>query len=263
MIYEKQADYIGNFGFTRYTEERTRVYSPLLYLHKSTEILIVESGEYQVYVNGEKRILRRGEINFVESLKPHTSGSTGNFKELSVYIMVISDAYLSKVVDIDKKTFPPFLKCDEGFEEILRFVKWNFERYSEMNEEMKIGFVTLLFGLFKKHFPFIDKTDDKGSELPLKIMQYISENYKEEITLESLSAAMKYESTYLSKVFNRYFDMNLREYLNRYRISEYLKLKSKNPSEPNCRIAREVGFVSNNTFYRALNKYGEESQHIF
>ena len=74
---------------------------------------------------------------------------------------------------------------------------------------------------------------------------------------------MKYEPTYLSRVFNKYFGLNLREYLNRYRISEYIKIKGKNPSEPNCKIAREVGFISDNTFYRALNKYGEELQHNF
>ena len=263
MKYEKEADYIGYLGFINHTKARYPIYSPVPYFHNSTEILIVESGKYQSYVNGEKKMLEHGDVNFIESLTPHTSGCIDGADDLSVYVLVISDVYLSRVMDIDKKTFPPFLKCDEGFDEILELVKWNYKRYNEMNEEMKIGFITSLLGLFKKHFPFIDKSKDNGNGLLLEIVKYISENYTEEITLESLSAAMKYESTYLSKVFNRYFGMNLREYLNRYRISEYLKLKSKNPNEPNCHIAREVGFVSDNTFYRALNKYGEETQHNF
>ena len=263
MKYEKEADYIGYFAFNKYTEAKRPTYSPIPHFHNSTEILIVAGGEYPVYVNGERRTLRRGEINFVESLKAHTSGSLGKDKELEVYVLVVSDVYLSKVIDIDKKTFPEFLDCGEDFTEILELVEWNFKRREQMNDEMRIGFITSLLGLFKKRFPFVDKSEDHGHGLLVGIMKHISENYKEEITLESLSAAMKYESTYLSRVFNRYFGMNLREYLNRYRISEFLKLRDQNPTAPNCQLSREVGFVSDNTFYRALNKYGAESQHNF
>ena len=263
MMYEKEADYIGYFVLKKYTPDECPSYVPIPHFHNSTEIIIVESGEYTVYTDGERRTLRRGDINFVESMKAHTSGTLGDKKDLSVYVIIVSDTYLSKVIDIDKKSFPAFLSGGDGFSEILELLEWNYKRRVEMNEEMKIGFITSLFGVFKNHFPFTEKNEDKSCGLLVKIVKHISENYKEEITLESLSRAVKYESTYLSRVFNRYFGMNLREYLNRFRISEFLKLKGQNPDAPNCQLSREVGFVSDNTFYRALNKYGSEVQHNF
>jgi len=263
MKYEKEADYIGYFAFGKYTKDSRPSYNPIPHFHNSTELLIVAGGEYPVYTNGEKRILKAGSINFVDRFTPHTSGSEGNDDGLCVYMLVVSDAYLSKVLDIDKKSFGAFLSSNEGFCEILELVEWNYKRREEMNEEMKIGFITSLFGILKKYFPFEVKVEEKSGRLLLEIMKYISDNYKEDITLKTLSEAVKYESTYLSRVFNKFFDMNLREYLNRYRISEFLKLQSKNKDVPVCKLMKECGFVSENTFYRAYNKYHEETKRNF
>lgn len=263
MQYEKEADYIGYFSFGKYTKERCPSYSPIPHFHNSTELLIIKSGEFPVYNNGERRLLKAGSINFVESFKPHTSGSLGNVEGLEVYVLVVSDAYLSKVQDIDNKTFPPFIEDSLCFSEVIELTEWYYKRKDELNEEMRIGFITSLFGIFKRYVPFTEKTEGKSDKMLLGIMKYISEHYSEDITLEVLSRAVKYESTYLSRNFNSFFGMNLREYLNRYRISEYLKMKGKNPEIPTCKLAKECGFVSENTFYRALNKYSQETKHNF
>ncbi len=264
MQYEKEADYIGVFNFGKYNEGHRPNYNPIPHFHNSTELIIVADGEYVVYTDGEKRTLKAGSINFVESFKPHSSGSEGNDRDLEVYVLVISDTYLSKVRDIDKKTFPPFLEGNPvGFAEIRELLNWNFQKKRVLNEEMKIGFVTSLFGLLKRYFPFIDKVEEKNSKMLIGIMKYISEHYTEEVTLELLAKEVKYEATYLSRTFNSFFGMNLREYLNRYRISEFLKLRSKNPDTPTYKLAKDCGFVSENTFYRAYNKYSEEIKHNF
>ncbi len=263
MQYEKEADYLGYFSFRKADKDTRPSYNPIPHFHKSTEILIIAGGEYSVYTNGEKRTLKAGSINFVESFKPHTSGSSGNDDGLLVYVMVVSDAYLSKIIDIDKKTFPAFIDDKECFQEVLELAEWNYKRLDSINEEMKMGFVTSLLGILKKHVPFTEKTEERSDRMLVGIMKYISEHFNEDITLELLAREVKYEATYLSRTFNSFFGMNLREYLNRYRISEFLKLKSKNPDEPIYKLARECGFISENTFYRAFNKYSDEMKHNF
>ena len=263
MKYEKEADYIGYFRFFKYTADSHPIYNPIPHFHNSTEILIVVKGEYTVYTNGKKRVLKAGSVNYVESMRPHSSGIETESDDLLVYVMVVSDAYLSQVSELDKRSFPEFLENAEGFADILDLVEWNFQRQDWMNDEMRIGFVTSLFGLFKKHFPFLEREEERSGALLLNIMKSVAENYREDITLESLAKEMRYEATYLSRMFNRFFGMNLREYLNRYRISEFLKLKAQNPEIPTCRLSREVGFVSDNTFYRAYNKYSDELKHNF
>ena len=52
--------------------------------------------------------------------------------------------------------------------------------------------------------------------------------------------------------------MSLREYVNRRRIAEVLRLKAKNPAAPLFSLALDCGYVSEKTFYRALAKYGKK-----
>jgi methylphosphotriester-DNA--protein-cysteine methyltransferase len=54
--------------------------------------------------------------------------------------------------------------------------------------------------------------------------------------------------------------MNLREYLNRRRLAEVLALEKKGGDTPLYRMVLEAGFESQNTFYRALKKYGRKEK---
>jgi AraC-like DNA-binding protein len=51
--------------------------------------------------------------------------------------------------------------------------------------------------------------------------------------------------------------MNLREYLNRYRIEKISRMRRQNPRLSLLEIAEMCGFESPNTFYRAYNKYAK------
>ena len=88
-------------------------------------------------------------------------------------------------------------------------------------------------------------------------MRYIDGHYEEEITLTLLASRFGYEKTYLSKVLNKFLGMNLREYLNRYRIAKINRIRRENPELSMLEISERCGFESLNTFYRAYNKYAK------
>ena len=75
MLYEKVADERKHFYFSKYENEKIGYY-PFPHFHSSIEVFIVTSGEYFINVNGDERILRAGDIAFIDSFTPHTSGST-------------------------------------------------------------------------------------------------------------------------------------------------------------------------------------------
>ena len=89
-------------------------------------------------------------------------------------------------------------------------------------------------------------------------MRYVSENFKKPLSLEGLAREFGYTENYFSSLFNRYAGMNLREYLNRRRLSEVLSRQKISPEIPLYRLVLEAGFESQNTFYRALKRYGRE-----
>jgi YesN/AraC family two-component response regulator len=54
------------------------------------------------------------------------------------------------------------------------------------------------------------------------VLLYVEENYQKNINLQSLAKELKYDYTYLSKLFGKLMGMTFTEYLNHYRISNTL-----------------------------------------
>ena len=131
-----------------------------------------------------------------------------------------------------------------------------------MNEDMKRGYITLLFGMLKEYCGTIEKTAKKNDDFIVEVMSYINENLSEKITLDTLAKKFGYEKSYFSKIFNKFLGMNLREYLNRCRIGAAKRMKQENPSLPVSKIAVSCGFDSPNTYYRAYKKYGDEKHNF-
>ena len=262
MYYERSADLDGYLKFSKRTPsgKRSRIVMP--HFHNSVEMYICAKGRYCVYINGERHIINEGEIAFVDRLTPHKAGSVINDMPSVVYFVIASNYYLNGIKWLEDTTLPPFTKMHEGFENIVEFLELSSSMEENMNDDMKRGAITLLFGMLKNYCGTVAKSTNKNNDLIVAVMQYISEHLTEKITLESLSRHFGYEKTYFSRVFNKFLGMNLREYLNRSRISEAKRMIGESPQTPVSKIAEACGFDSPNTYYRALKKYGEEKHNF-
>ncbi len=258
MEYDKAADREGYFNIIKYTPEHYPGFVGIPHFHNSTEIIFVASGNFSVYLGGESRILHEGEIAYIDALMPHHTVTRAEVGELECYVLVVSPRYLSGVKSVEGNSFGGFLEKNSGFSEIIEFVRWGFASLSGMNDEIKTGFSTAIFGIMKKYYPFLPKQSAKQTHLLLDVMRYIDSHYDEEITLSTLASKFGYEKTYLSKVLNKFFGMNLREYLNRYRIEKINKMRRENQNLSLLEISAMCGFESPNTFYRAYNKYAKK-----
>ncbi|MBQ8879514.1 MAG: helix-turn-helix domain-containing protein [Clostridia bacterium] len=254
MLYEKKADEKRHFLFDKYTTYHP--YVPLPHYHSSIEIFILEKGEYWVTVEGERRKLAEGDIAFIDRFTPHTSGSVDGSGELSLYVLVAGSEYFDNVRWLDRQTLATYTERREGFEDILALTSLAHSIRERLDDEARCGFIRMLLGLLHGYADIRDKSRERGNHAVIEIMKYVSASYSEKITLESLSDKFGYEKTYLSKMINRAFGMNLREYLNRVRVSAAKLERQKNPNKAIYKIAEECGFESENTFYRALKRYG-------
>lgn len=260
-FYEKAADAGSFFRLFRYMD-CDMSYRLMPHYHSSLEIFIVVKGEYFVYVNGERRRLTSGDIAFVDSFTPHTSGSTERVEGALVYVAMASPDYLQGVDWLKSCSLSPFTRRREGFEDIAELCELGHrilggdDRCTGAGEEMKRGFISLLLGALLRYCDTAPRERDRSAEVTVEIMKYIGEHYAEDITLESLSSRFGYERTYLSKILGKGLNMNFREYLNRVRISALKRMKSDSPDTPLYRLWEACGYKSENTFYRAYKKYG-------
>ena len=259
MLYEKDADRGGHLNFMLYDSsraERNRL-APIPHFHNSIELCIVKKGSVSVFINGEWNILNEGDVAFIDKLVPHTGGYLSAAEsEVSYYIVVASAAYLSGNSWLESEALPLLTHKKEGFSELTLLLDWGYEKLKHSGKEMKLGFITLLLAYLYEYCGHVPRRAEKNNKLIVELMIYLNEHFRENISLESLAHKFGYEKTYLSRTFNKFMGMNLREYLNRLRIDAVTKARAENPTVPIYKIAEECGFENQNTFYRALNKYG-------
>ena len=93
----------------------------------------------------------------------------------------------------------------------------------------------------------LSKKEGKSFLVTQAIIDYISENYKNKISLSELSEKLGYNYHYLSKKFNKVFSMSFSEFLNLYRLEAATQLLTETDKSI-TEIAIESGFQSIRSF---------------
>lgn len=98
------------------------------------------------------------------------------------------------------------------------------------------------------------RSEKKTNKHLVKAINYIKENYKNEISLTVVADAIYLNNYYLSHLFREEMDMTFSDYLNKIRMEESLNLM-KVTSLKIQEIAESVGFKDANYFTKAFKKY--------
>lgn len=252
-FYEKAADDSGYIYFHKYEVKNSPAQSATLHFHDSIEFIFMLQGESLVRINSEEKRLTKGEIGFSNCFDTHDYKPE---KGAQYYVVLISSKFLSSY-DFQAYTFAPFIEKTDGFEQIRAFLDMIYPIWEGAEDNFRLGFVQMLLGLMTRLYPLKEKEKGKAAEIMVAALRYINERFFEEITLESLAFAFGYSKNYFSNLFNRFAGMDIREYLNRRRVIEFMKLRHSSPDMPIYKAAQACGFQSQNTFYRAYKKYAD------
>ncbi|MBR2649672.1 MAG: helix-turn-helix domain-containing protein [Sediminibacterium sp.] len=107
-----------------------------------------------------------------------------------------------------------------------------------------------------------DQADYEGWQLKILNAVKDEEMFKDpELTLTDLAKHLGTNSSVLSKIINRAFQMNFNDFINRYRVEE-VKKQLQNPKNASLTImslAYDAGFNSKATFNRAFKKHTGEN----
>ena len=85
-------------------------------------------------------------------------------------------------------------------------------------------------------------------------LQYVSENYTQEVRMADMAASCAMSESYFRKVFSRIMGMPPLEYVNRYRINRSINLL-RFTDETVQSIAGRTGFPSIATYNRNFHRY--------
>ncbi len=127
--------------------------------------------------------------------------------------------------------------------------------HTELGDRISKGYINALVGETLETLKLIPNQNE-GGDVIARILAYCSKNFKNNISIESLSRAVGISPKYCSSVISSHLGQNFREYINTLRMFEVTRML-KNTEYPITYIALEVGYKNQSTFNRVfLERYG-------
>lgn len=225
--------------------------------HRSVEIFALFEGNLEFYVNENRYALKPGEFMLVNSNEIHSIHSP--------------NANFTIVLQIPLSTFEKYYTDDRFIyfshssrlqdENVMRLIEDMYQTYvkKDVGYELKVQshFYMLIYLLVSKYREInVDdemvKSNKKLNKLS-SITGYMKENYKKDLSLESLAETFGYSPTYLSRMFQKYAKTNYKSYLDNLRL-EYAYKDLVNTDLPIGVIASQNGFANSKAFTKVFQK---------
>lgn len=225
----------------------TRDAHVMFHFHSQIEICLITEGEVEVWINDNRKVLKAGGLSVALSHDAHRYQSVSSSR--SIYLIIptnLCSEFLS--VFQDRQIRNPFLQDRQLFDLLLSCYD---QLNANPNEITARGYVYVILGALLDRLETEPRSAPIDPSFSTKILLYISQNFREDLSLASIAAAMGYNPSYLSRAFKNCFQIGLSRYITMVRLREAVQLmKESNKSVLAC--ALESGFRSSRTFYRAF-----------
>ena len=242
MIVHQVTNSYKNYNYNAFVYSNIRWFP---HFHGNFELIYAISGNVDVTVNGNVCTLSTGELLLIS---PYNIHSLEIYNESKIWVGVFSGDFVAPFFKKNKNTHYSKFRCNEFVEAFLKeklFFQGKPEHYSLM------GCLYLVINECLKNAAVIDC--DKYDEFIYNIIDYISENLCENISLESISDALGYERHYFSSLFHKCFSMNFRNFVNLFRFEKACNLLMENDMTI-TQICYECGFGSIRSFNRIFKE---------
>jgi len=243
MLYQKHNS-LGTFYF-EYLRHVNREFEP--HMHRHLELIHVRSGKIILEVDSRTEEIPAGTYAWIPSNRVHAL----KLAEPSVAdICIFSEDYIPVFAKETQKKKPErstFIcrSSVDTFAQTELFV----ERQVPDLYTLKAVFYAIM-GEVIQQIQFV-KVTEKSELLLDRIVSYVAENYRENISLKSIADSMGYEVHYVSRCFHSVIPMHFSQFVNLYRVdaaTEMLKRSDLSIAE----IAAESGFQSIRSFNRVF-----------
>lgn len=181
-------------------------------------------------------------ISYVNELFDAAFDNNISFKDYKLFAQII----YSEFVDI-------ISGFTTDFEQIENLNNVFFEKYDLMCDSVNVfGIRKFILNLCNMLLSVQTRNSPKEN-ISSQIMQYVNNNFKNDIYLEKVADHFGFTKKYLSYYFKHEFNVGFNEYITKLRINEAKRLLS-DTDIPVSKIFGEVGYVNQTTFNVAFKK---------
>ena len=264
-------DYWGPDHFRALSEDNYNVSrsceyerSEMHHNHSSSEILFIEEGSADYYVDGKKYHLEQGDIMVIGgqehhrwrllecpflryglSVKPSYYESLNLGEDLKkVFLTPAESMYQEPYKHVDPEIFSHII-------ELLQQLYGEQAVHKPFRSMIERTLITQIAILLFRVFG-LERRESELSAMNLRmidIKEYIDLHFRENLNLQMLSELFYLHPATISKEFNKYFGKTIIKYINSVRVCEAASLL-ENTNESVTSISAKCGYDSVNTFLR-------------
>ena len=216
---------------------------PSLHFHKSIELNYAIKGALKVQLGLHMQTFTPGEIAFIPSYIPHSVAAVG---ETVSENLIIPFQFFKKFEQNDVPL--QFFKLDDtAINAKLFTIISAIKNYIDTPQKILLqGLIYVLLGSIVEHYPQ-NQLSTKEDSMIIQIIEFIEGNFKSNLTLDLLASKFGYSKYHFSKLFHKYFNCNLKTYINNIRLN-YIEDNLK--TEKTTTLINDAGFNTLSTFYR-------------
>ncbi len=219
------------------------------HIHKQIEIIYVFELGQHINIAGKDYEIKEGEAAIIFPNTVHTYYRNEWRPTEQIFAIVSQELFHGLFPDLSR--FSTDCPIITDIEDSVKLAFKELAQCTDFAEKLAWSMV-ILTKLMKKiklhHYNAVPVTN-----LTQKIVTYIAENFRSEITLESLAKEFSVSKFYISRIFSEKIKMSLPNYLSLMR-AEYAAGLIRTTNDSITSIYINSGFTSQNTFNRAFKK---------
>lgn len=225
--------------------------SCVLQFHSHIELYFVDEGEMEFLVGGHFRVLSAGEMSVALSYDSHAYKTPKGSRSSVLIVPVYLCEHFVEMTK-SKKVSNPFITDKETVARIKAYLA-ELKR-DGINEVEQLGYVYVILGIVMGSIFFEDGEHPTAEPaLSSRLLVYINDNFKSDLSLDAIAGRFGYTKGYLSRWFSQSFGVGFCEYLSALRLKNALLLLHEGGrSITEC--AMESGFGSMRSFYRVFHR---------
>lgn len=222
------------------------------HIHQYCEIVFCEEGSMELTIDKETLTMGPGDFAVISPFRIHAFHTPEYVRR---WICVFSDNFIPKFVSQDEIISTSKNCIFHADEKTLAFLKDslpdNHEELVEMSETEMRMLSVIISCIFEEYLRKVKIEPAHSNKALLKILLYIRQHYREDLTLSTIGNALGYNPKYVSNCISYINNYNLPLLVNSLRI-DYAKELLISTDAKIIDIGAECGFNNEKSFYNAF-----------
>lgn len=224
------------------------------HLHNAIELFWVESGQIEMGIGSDKKVLNSGDfaISFPNMIHDYHSLAEDNHVYMALCHLGLVGDYLGQLTKYHPKE--PVIRAEALHPDVPYALEGMLkQRMVQHDRGVYRAFTQLILARILPQMELQRNSDFANADLTSRVIEYISQNYQQSLSLDELAHAVGVSKYQLSRVFSNRLNTSFPQYINSLRLitAQYLL---RNTDLDILQISLECGFESQRTFNRVFKE---------